>query len=109
MKNKIIGLTEDDIKISKEKYGDNRLKKEKTKGFVRRFFEMLTEKEYDVRENYLKHCLTLGQNVKVSQNNGEYYAFAEDLDENGLLIVRTSDGLKKTVTYGDVTIRPVYS
>jgi len=76
---------------------------------VRRFFEMLTDKEYDVRENYVKHCLTLGQNVKVSQSNGEYYAFAEDLDENGLLIVRTSDGLTKTVTYGDVTIRPVYS
>lgn len=76
---------------------------------VRRFFEMLTDKDYDVRENYLKNCLTLGQNVKVSQSSGEYYAFAEDLDENGLLIVRTSDGMKKTVTYGDVTIRPVYS
>ena len=43
MKNKIIGLTEDDIKTSKEKYGDNRLKKEKTKGFVRRFFENLSD------------------------------------------------------------------
>jgi len=40
---KIIGLTSEEVKKSKEKHGDNALAKEKTKGFFRKFFENLND------------------------------------------------------------------
>ena len=41
MKNEHLGLTEQEVRESYEKYGDNSLKREKKKGFLRRFFENL--------------------------------------------------------------------
>ena len=43
MTGKAIGLTSEEAKRSKEKHGDNSLVKEKTKGFIRRFFENLND------------------------------------------------------------------
>jgi len=37
------GLNEDEVLRSREKYGDNSLVEEKSKGFVRRFFENLND------------------------------------------------------------------
>ncbi len=39
----LTGLSEEEVKKSKEKHGDNTLTKEKTKGFWRRFFENLND------------------------------------------------------------------
>ena len=41
MKNELLGLSEQEVRESYEKYGDNSLKREKKKGFCRRFFENL--------------------------------------------------------------------
>ena len=41
MKNELLGLSEQEVRASYEKYGDNSLKREKKKGFFRRFFENL--------------------------------------------------------------------
>ena len=35
-----------------------------------------------------------------------YFGTAEDIDEEGLLIVRREDGSKEKVVAGDVSIRP---
>ena len=43
MNNKIRGLTEKEIAVSREKHGTNSLEKEKTKGFFRKFFENLND------------------------------------------------------------------
>lgn len=43
MTDRIIGLTESEVQASREKYGENRLKKEKRKGFARRFIENLSD------------------------------------------------------------------
>jgi len=43
MTKKITGLTKDEVLRSRERYGRNILKKEKTKGFFRRFFENLND------------------------------------------------------------------
>lgn len=43
MKVKTIGLTEEEVALSREKHGNNSLSKEKTKGFFRRFFENLSD------------------------------------------------------------------
>ena len=39
----IVGLTLDEVKAAREKYGDNSLVKEKTKGFFRKFIENLND------------------------------------------------------------------
>ena len=41
MKNTLIGLTDEEVRASYERWGDNSLKREKKRGFVRRFFENL--------------------------------------------------------------------
>ncbi len=43
MKKGIFGLSSAEVLASREKYGDNSLSKEKTKGFFRRFFENLSD------------------------------------------------------------------
>lgn len=47
---------------------------------------------------------TLGKQVKIIENEDSFEAFAEDIDENGFLIVKTGKGLLKLVT-ADVSIR----
>lgn len=43
MKRKITGLTDKEVLESRKEHGDNSLKKEKTKSFIRRFFENLSD------------------------------------------------------------------
>ncbi len=43
MKRRIAGLIDEEVLESRKKHGDNSLKKEKTKSFIRRFFENLTD------------------------------------------------------------------
>ena len=40
---KTMGLTSEEVKKSKEKHGDNTLVKERTKGFLGKFFENLND------------------------------------------------------------------
>jgi BirA family biotin operon repressor/biotin-[acetyl-CoA-carboxylase] ligase len=49
---------------------------------------------------------TLGQDVKVIAPDTTYYGKALDIDEDGLLIVRKTDGSLEKVVAGDVSIRP---
>ena len=54
-----------------------------------------------IKEKYLLKSITIGKNAKISKN-GEYIeGFAEGLDDNGFLVLKTSDG-KTTVFSGDV-------
>ena len=43
MINRIKGLTLSEVAIAREKYGDNSLAKEKTRGFMRKFLENLSD------------------------------------------------------------------
>lgn len=49
--------------------------------------------------------ITLGKNVQASWPGGSAAGIAEDVDENGALIIRTHDGIHVTVEAGDVTLR----
>ena len=40
---KIVGLTSEEVRRSKEKHGDNRLERQKTKGFFKRYIENLND------------------------------------------------------------------
>ena len=59
-----------------------------------------------VFDEWRRYSCTLGQEVKVIAPDMTYFGTAEDIDEEGLLIVRREDGSKEKVVAGDVSIRP---
>lgn len=59
-----------------------------------------------ILEEWRKYSCTLGQEVKVMAPDSTYFGKAEDIDEDGLLIVRKVDGTLEKVMAGDVSIRP---
>ncbi len=71
-------------------------------------FQALEEDPAPWLESYGRHCLTLGQPVKVCRMEEAYEAFAEALDPQGGLIVRLPDGRRETVSSGEVSVRGLY-
>ncbi len=70
------------------------------------------ERHYDgaragesMRDRWRERLVTLGQPIHASWPGGEADGIAEDVDESGALIVRTSSGATITVEAGDVTLR----
>lgn len=60
-------------------------------------------------KRYRADCITLRQEVSLVQAAGDVrYATALDIDNEGGLIVRFSDGHVETVTSGEVSIRGMY-
>lgn len=59
-----------------------------------------------ILEEWRKYSCTLGQEVKVMAPDCTYFGKAEDIDEDGLLIVCKVDGTLEKVMAGDVSIRP---
>lgn len=57
---------------------------------------------------YRKDCITLGSDVVILQTDSKQYGQAVDVDENGSLIVKLSDGKMKTVNSGEVSVRGLY-
>lgn len=49
---------------------------------------------------------TLGRDVKVLTREETFYGVAEDLSQDGSLLVRREDGQLQTVIVGDVSLRP---
>ena len=70
-------------------------------------YELAVEQGFGpVLDEWRKYSCTLGQEVKVIAPDMTYFGTAEDIDEEGLLIVRREDGSKEKVVAGDVSIRP---
>lgn len=67
---------------------------------------VLAEGFAPVLAEWRKYSCTLGQEVKVIAPDMTYFGTAEDIDEEGLLIVRKEDGTLEKVVAGDVSIRP---
>lgn len=57
---------------------------------------------------YRKDCVTLGQDVSILRGDNVFHAHALDVDENGALIVRYSDGTVEAVNSGEVSVRGMY-
>ncbi|MBQ7341116.1 MAG: biotin--[Oscillospiraceae bacterium] len=68
--------------------------------------ESLTD--HSVMEQYRKDCLTIGQEVCVIRPEGVLYGKALDIDAQGGLLVRYSDGKLQTVSSGEVSVRGMY-
>ena len=68
---------------------------------------LLTGKE-NTLNRYRKDCVTLGQDVKLLCADNISYGHAEDIDGEGALVVRFSDGSVQTVNAGEVSVRGMY-
>ncbi len=68
---------------------------------------LLTDKKALIAA-YRAHCMTLGQDVALLRGDTREYGQALDLDEDGGLIVRFSDGQVRTVTSGEISVRGMY-
>lgn len=60
-----------------------------------------------ILDEYKKSCVTLGRDVNVIYKKETVTGRAIDVDENGSLVVETSDGIIK-VTSGEVSVRGIY-
>ena len=65
---------------------------------------LLTEKQ-QLLSAYKRDCITLGKDVFLLRSGQTCSGTAVDLDENGGLIVRLTDGSVHTVTSGEVSVR----
>lgn len=63
----------------------------------------LTDKSY-IKE-YRERSMIIGKNIDFYKNNIKYNGIAEDVDNNGGLIVRLPDGSIETLQSGEVTVR----
>ena len=57
---------------------------------------------------YKDRCMTIGQDVVLVQGDQRQYGRALDLDDDGGLIVKFSDGQVRTVTFGEISVRGMY-
>jgi len=57
------------------------------------------------REEWRAHLATLGQHVEVKAGEELIQGTAEDIDEDGALLVRTPEGELRRILAGDVTLR----
>lgn len=68
---------------------------------------LLAEKDALMRQ-YRKDCITLGQEVSLVRGNEVRHGLAQDVDADGALVVRFSDGTTEAVNSGEVSVRGMY-
>lgn len=68
---------------------------------------LLTEKT-QLMDTYRQCCITLGQEISLVQGDSVTHGTALDIDPDGALVVRLTDGSIQTVSFGEVSIRGMY-
>ncbi len=59
-------------------------------------------------DSYRQHCVTLGQDVQLLQADVRRQAHAEDMDDQGALLVTLPDGSRERIFSGEVSVRGLY-
>ena len=70
--------------------------------------KMLLTGKPAIMDTYRQRCITLGKEIKVIRGDSVSYGTALDLDEDGGLLVRFTDGSEKIVASGEVSVRGMY-
>ena len=70
--------------------------------------KILLSQKQQLMDIYRRYCVTLGKKILVVRGDESAYGEALDLDEDGGLLVRFSDGTEKIVNSGEVSIRGMY-
>lgn len=74
-----------------------------------RMDEILLSNKDDILNRYRADCITLGKEISVVKADGSVrHGTALDIDSEGALIVRFSDGATEAVNSGEVSIRGMY-
>ncbi len=73
-----------------------------------RMSNCLLSQKSALMDTYRHLCMTLGKEILMVRDEEKRYATALDLDENGGLIIRHSDGAVETVSSGEVSVRGMY-
>lgn len=73
-----------------------------------RMDQQLFTKKAKIMDNYRRDCVTLHQDVQILRADTVRCGHAEDIDENGALLVRFSDGHIEAVNSGEVSVRGMY-
>ena len=68
---------------------------------------LLTEK-MQILNRYRRDCITVNQEVVLVRGEEKRYGFALDIDEEGALVVRFSDGSTESVSSGEISVRGMY-
>ena len=68
---------------------------------------LLTEKT-QILKRYRRDCITVNQEVVLVRGEEKRYGFALDIDEEGALVVRFSDGSTESVSSGEISVRGMY-
>lgn len=59
-------------------------------------------------DGYRDHCITLGKVVQLIRNDEVRQGFAEDITNEGALVIHFADGKRETVDSGEVSVRGLY-
>lgn len=68
----------------------------------------LQTKKFTLLDIYRSDCITIGKEVMVHSSQESCRGFAVDVDSDGALVVRFSDGSMHTVQSGEVSVRGLY-
>ena len=69
--------------------------------------KLLTEKAA-IMDHYRSHCVTLGKEVTLLQADTHLQGTALDIDEDGSLLIKFSDGSIQPISSGEVSVRGMY-
>ena len=69
---------------------------------LKNFSDALPDRSF--MEKYAEKCFILGREISFTRDGKDYAAIAESIDENGALIVSTSDG-QMALQSGEISIR----
>lgn len=59
-------------------------------------------------EEYKERCVNLNKEVRILSNQEEYVAYVENINNEGSLEVRKTDGSLETIFTGEVSVRGLY-
>ena len=68
----------------------------------------LLPRKAQIMAQYRKDCITLGQEVSLVRGEEVRHGLAQDIDEDGALVVRFPDGHTEAVNSGEVSVRGMY-
>ncbi len=69
---------------------------------------MLLPGQAAIMEEYRRRCITLHQEVSLLRDGQVLRGYAEDIEEDGALLISFADGHKEAVQSGEVSVRGLY-
>lgn len=75
---------------------------------LHRMSEDLLPRRGEILNRYRADCITIGQDISLHRGSEIRYGRALDVDEEGALVVRFSDGHTEAVNSGEVSVRGMY-